>query len=161
MDTAELKSIISRIEAKSKEQSRVDTGMLERSIYGIINERGVAEFGEMFYGQFGNNSKLAENIKAMFPKDLPYKLIYYDFEGNEYVGQEQTKRGRVIEREKIPSKIKETQAPRSSKSIRNFLKYINAVPKAKNTDSSKIEKTNASAKITKYLNSLKDGKTND
>lgn len=158
MDTVELKSIINRIEQKSKDQARVDTGMLERSIYGIINERGVAEFGEMFYGQFGTNSRLAENIKAMFPKDQPYKLIYYDFDGNEYVAQEQTKRGRLIERENIPKKIKNTEAPKTSKNIRNFIGYITAVKNMKDTDKSKKEKTKAEKSINKYLSSLKDGK---
>lgn len=161
MDTAELKSVISRIEQKSKDQARVDTGMLERSIYGIINERGVAEFGEMFYGQFGTNSKLAENIKAMFPKDEQYKLIYYDFDGNEYVAQEQTKRGRLIERENIPKKIKDTEVPKTSKNIRNFIGYITSIASVKDSETKEQEKQKSSAKIRKYLDTLRNAKINE
>jgi len=120
MDIADLRPIINKIESISKEQSRVDTGTLERSIYGIVNEKGIAEFGEMFYGQFGTNSRLSENINKYFPKDLPYRLVYMDFDGGEYVAQERTKRGRLIERENIPPKIKDTAPPKTSKNIQKF-----------------------------------------
>lgn len=161
MDTAELRAIINQIEVKSKKQSRVDTGMLERSIYGIINERGVAEFGEMFYGQFGTNSRLAENIKSMFPRNEPYRLIYYDFDGNEYVKQEKTQRGRVIERENLPKKIKDTQAPKGSKNIRNFIGYVTAVASVRDSETKEQEKQKSSAKIRNYLDTLRDAKINE
>lgn len=161
MDTADLRAIINKIADKSKDESRVDTGFLKRSIYGIINERGVPEFGEMFYGQFGENSRLAENIKSMFPKDLPYKLVYYDFDGGEYVAQEKKASGRLIQRETIPNKIKDTAPPTTSKNIRNFTNYITAVASVRDSESSKKVKTNAEKSIQKYLNSLKDGTETD
>lgn len=118
MDIANLRQIITKIKDKSKEDARVDTGTLKRSIYGIINERGVAEFGEMFYGQFGENSKLEENINKLFPKSIPYKLLYYDLDGVEYEAKRRTVGGRTIKKE-LPKK--EDLKPTTSKNIKNFL----------------------------------------
>ena len=119
MDTAELRQIINKIKEKSKEEARVDTGFLKRSIYGIINERGVAEFGEVFYGQFGENSFLEENINKMFPKNLPYKLVYFDEDGVEYVAKKRTAGGRTIKPEN-PTKGKDV----ASSNIRNFINKL-------------------------------------
>jgi len=150
MDTAELRAIISKIESISKEQARVDTGTLERSIYGIINERGVAEFGEMYYGQFGTNSRLEENINKYFPKSEPFKLVYMDFDGVEYVAKERTKRGRTIDKE---PKIKEPTPPSTSKNIRKFIDAIKLIPK--------VGKESASKKIRNFLKGIDAKETND
>lgn len=159
MDTAELRQIINKIESISKEQARVDTGTLERSIYGIINEKGIAEFGEMYYGQFGTNSKLEENINKYFPKNQPYKLVYYDYDGGEYVAKERTKQGRKIEKE---PKIKESTPPTNSKNVRKFINYIKSLPTAKEINTSKIAKNKANSNINKFLKGLDNGqKTNN
>jgi len=119
MDTVELKNIINKIKVKSKDDAKVDTGFLQRSIYGVINEKGIAEFGEIFYGQFGENSFLEENINKMFPKNLPYKLVYYDEDGVEYVAKKRTTNGRTI---KPDSPTKGTNI--ASSNIRKFIKRL-------------------------------------
>lgn len=119
MDTAELKQIINKIRDKSKDEAKVDTGFLKRSIYGIINEKGVAEFGEIFYGQFRENSNLEENITKMFPRNLPYKLVYYDEDGVEYVAKRRTTGGRTIKPEN-PTKGRNI----ASSNIRKFIKGL-------------------------------------
>lgn len=126
MDTAELRQIINKIKEKSKDEARVDTGFLKRSIYGVINERGIAEFGEIFYGQFGENSFLEENINKMFPKNLPYKLVYFDEDGVEYVAKRRTTGGRTIKPEN-PKKGKDIASS-------NIRKFIKGLTDAKETD---------------------------
>jgi hypothetical protein len=158
MDTAELRPIINKIESISKEQARVDTGTLERSIYGIINEKGIAEFGEMYYGQFGTNSKLEENINKYFPKNEPFKLVYMDFDGVEYVAKERTKRGRTITKE---PKIKEPTPPTTSKNIRKFIDAVKLIPKTKDIGTPKVGKESASKKIRNFLKGIDAKETND
>jgi hypothetical protein len=126
MDTAELKQIINKIRDKSKDEAKVDTGFLKRSIYGIINEKGVAEFGEIFYGQFYENSNLEENINKMFPKNLPYKLVYFDEDGVEYVAKRRTTGGRTIK----PENPKKGTNIASS----NIRKFIKGLTDGKETD---------------------------
>ena len=158
MDTADLRAVINKIESISKEQARVDTGTLERSIYGIINEKGIAEFGEMYYGQFGTNSNLEENINKYFPKSEPFKLVYMDFDGVEYVAKERTKRGRTIDKE---PKIKEPTPPSTSKNIRKFIDAIKLIPKVKDINMPKVGKESASRKIRNFLKGIDGKETND
>jgi len=134
MDIAELKSIINKIKAKSKDEAKIDTGFLQRSIYGIINERGVAEFGEIFYGQFGENSFLEENINKMFPKNLPYKLVYFDEDGVEYVAKRRTVGGRTIKPEN-PKKGTNI----ASSNIRKFIKGLTDGKEANRTGEEREE----------------------
>ena len=158
MDIAKLRPIIDKIKNISKEQSRRDTGMLERSIYGVINEKGIAEFGEMYYGQFGTNSRLAENINKYFPKSEPFKLVYMDFDGGEYVAKERTQRGRTINKE---PKIKEPTPPSTSKNIRKFIDAIKLIPKVKDIGTPKTGKESASKKIRNFLKGIDAKETND
>ena len=98
----------------------VDTGYLKRSIGFIINEKGVATFTEVFYGQFGDNSDLEENIKSMMPAGIPWQLIYTDEDGRAYQVVRKSSSGRATV---------ETQATKATTrkslgigGIRNFLK---------------------------------------
>lgn len=138
MDTVELKQIINKIRDKSKDEAKVDTGFLKRSIYGVINEKGVAEFGEIFYGQFYENSNLEENITKMFPKNLPYKLVYYDEDGVEYVAKKKTAGGRTIKPEN-PTKGRNI----ASNNIREFIKKVTTDGKETNSRGEGGKKNNS------------------
>jgi len=115
----EIKAFVKQVVNETKSTARVDTGFLKRSIYGVINEKGIAEFGEAFYGQFYENSNLEENINKMFPKNLPYKLVYFDEDGVEYVAKKRTAGGRTIKPEN-PKKGKDI----ASSNIRKFIKGL-------------------------------------
>jgi len=92
---SELRTIAREIVAKSKQSAHVDTGRLKRSISFVVNLQGVITFTEVFYGQFGDNSDLEENIKSMFPSGVPYNLIYVDDNGNPYQVVRKTASGRA------------------------------------------------------------------
>lgn len=80
----ELRAIGRDIIAKSKSTAHVDTGYLKRSIGFILDEQGVPTFTEVFYGQFGDNSDLEENIKELMPSGVAWKLIYTDEDGKPF-----------------------------------------------------------------------------
>lgn len=116
----EIRAIGNDIMRKSKSDSRVDTGYLRRSIGFIINEKGVPTFTEVFYGQFGDNSDLEENIKSMMPAGVQWQLIYTDEDGRAYQVVRKSGSGRATV---------ETQATKATTrkslgigGIRNFLK---------------------------------------
>lgn len=120
----EIRAIGNDIMRVSKSDARVDTGYLKRSIGFIINEKGVPTFTEVFYGQFGDNSDLEENIKSMMPAGIPWQLIYTDEDGRAY---------QVIKKAGSGRATVETQATKATTrkslgigGIRNFLKgFIN------------------------------------
>jgi hypothetical protein len=117
----EIRAIARKIISESRKTAHVDTGYLKRSIYYVIDERGKLEFGEVFYGQFGENSELQENIERMLPKDIPYSLIWTDEEGMPYEAVRKTASGRIVQKT-VPPKIKKKNL--SIGGIKNFLKGI-------------------------------------
>jgi hypothetical protein len=121
--TSELQSIAREIVAKSKKSAHVDTGRLKRSISYVINLQGIPTFTEVFYGQFGDNSDLEENLKAMWPRDEPYNLIWVDDNGNPYQVIRKTAGGRIGIETKATKAT--TRKSLGINGIKNFLKSFN------------------------------------
>lgn len=117
---SELRTLAREIVDKSKKSAHVDTGRLKRSISYVINLQGVPTFTEVFYGQFGDNSDLEENLKAMWPTDEPYNLIYTDDNGNPYQVVRKKAGGRVAV-ETMATKAT-TRKSLGINGIKNFLK---------------------------------------
>lgn len=92
---SELNTICRDIVSKSKASSKVDTGRLKRSISFVFDLQGVPTFTEVFYGQFGDNSDLEENIKALMPNGVAWKLIYTDDNGQPFQVIRSTASGRA------------------------------------------------------------------
>lgn len=130
---SEIRSIAERIVKDSKNTAHVDTGYLKRSIYYVIDERGKLEFGEVFYGQFGENSDLEENIKKYLPLDIPYSLIWTDENGMPYEAIRKTASGRIISK-KVPPKIAKKNIAIGG--IKNYLKGIPNGKEVKSSDTS-------------------------
>lgn len=83
--TAEQSQIAELVVQKSKDEARVDTGRLKRSINKKV-QRGIIVFREYFYGGFPErrgrkNSTLEANAKAMM-KDISYKIERLNEEGD-------------------------------------------------------------------------------
>lgn len=116
----ELKSIAREIVQKSKSAAHVDTGRLKRSISFVVNLQGVVTFTEVFYGQFGDNSDLEENIKSMWPNGVAYNLIYTDDDGKPYQVVRKTASGRAAVETKATKAT--TRKSLGINGIKNFLK---------------------------------------
>ena len=116
----ELKSIAREIVQKSKSAAHVDTGRLKRSISFVVNLQGVVTFTEVFYGQFGDNSDLEENIKSMWPNGVSYNLIYTDDDGKPYQVVRRTASGRAAVETKATKAT--TRKSLGINGIKNFLK---------------------------------------
>ena len=116
----ELKSIAREIVQKSKSAAHVDTGRLKRSISYVVNLQGVITFTEVFYGQFGENSDLKENIKSMWPNGVAYNLIYTDDDGKPYQVVRKTASGRAAVETKATKAT--TRKSLGINGIKNFLK---------------------------------------
>ena len=127
----ELKSIAREIVQKSKASAHVDTGRLKRSISFVVNLQGVVTFTEVFYGQFGENSDLKENIKLMWPNGVAYNLIYTDDDGKPYQVVRRTASGRAAVETKATKAT--TRKALGINGIKNFLKsFTNGSSKTQN-----------------------------
>lgn len=115
----ELKDKAKMIVELSKKDARVDTGRLKRSISYVINLQGVFTFTEVFYGQFGENSDLEENIKRYWPKEQPFNLIYTDDNGAPYQVVRKTSSGRASVQSNATKAT--TQKSLGINGIKNFL----------------------------------------
>ena len=116
----ELKSIAREIVQKSKSAAHVDTGRLKMTISYVINREGIFTFTEVFYGQFGENSDLEENIKSMWPNGVAYNLIYTDDDGKPYQVVRKTTSGRAAVETKATKAT--TRKSLGINGIKNFLK---------------------------------------
>jgi len=131
---SELRAIAREIVQKSKASAHVDTGRLKRSISFVVNLQGVITFTEVFYGRFGENSDLEENINKMFPIDVPFNLIYVDDNGNPYQVVRRTSSGRATVETKATKAT--TRKSLGINGIKNFLKgFQNGKAKNQSTDS--------------------------
>lgn len=101
---AEVRAIAQNIVNQSKNTARVDTGALKRSIsYTYV--RGVVTFRELYYGQYGTNSKLEKNAERLMPNGIEWRIIYTDFGGNtRTVGR--TRTGRRTQSSAIASALR-------------------------------------------------------
>jgi len=77
LETKEIRAIAQKIVDISKSTARRDTGFLKRSISYTV-ESNVYIFVEVFYGQFGTNSKLEQNAKRMMPSGVKWRMRYTD-----------------------------------------------------------------------------------
>lgn len=126
--TTDLKDKAEKIVELSKKTSAVDTGRLKRSINFVINLQGKFVFTEVFYGQFGDNSDLEENIKKYWPKNEPYDLVWTDDNGNPYETVRKLGSGRTTRQVKLDDK-KADQISRAFErykigGIKDFLKNL-------------------------------------
>ena len=116
----ELRKIAREIVRKSKSAAHVDTGRLKMTISYVINREGIFTFTEVFYGQFGENSDLEENIKSMWPNGVAYNLIYTDDDGKPYQVVRKTTSGRAAVETKATKAT--TRKSLGINGIKNFLK---------------------------------------
>lgn len=103
--TAEESQLAERVVQKSKDEARIDTGRLKRSINKKV-QRGVIVFREYYYGAYPEkngrkNSTLEENAREMMG-NVPYKIERLDEEGDvvEWVNKATSGRVATYERQK-------------------------------------------------------------
>lgn len=101
---AEIKQYIREVVSEAKKSAHVETGFLKRSIRGdLIGRNRSVEFREIFYGAYNDNSKLLEIAQRIMPKNINWKIIYEDEEGDETTIKGTTRTGRTIRRSSISS----------------------------------------------------------
>jgi len=81
LETKEIRAIAQKVVDISKSTARRDTGFLKRSISYTV-ESNVYIFVEVFYGQFGTNSKLEQNAKRLMPSGVKWRMRYTDINRN-------------------------------------------------------------------------------
>jgi hypothetical protein len=79
LTTTEIRVIAQKIVNLSKASARRETGFLQRSITYTV-EKNVFIFVEVFYGQFGTNSKLEQNAKRLMPSGVKWRMRYTDID---------------------------------------------------------------------------------
>lgn len=105
----ELKTIIRDVVREAKRQARIDTGYLKRSIRGdIFGKNRVLEFRQVVYGVYNENSKLVEIAEKMIPKDIQWRVILEDEDGNETQAKGVTRTGRKVRRSSIGNLVNST-----------------------------------------------------
>lgn len=100
----EIRQYIREVVREAKSTANVDTGFLKRSIRGdLIGRNRSVEFREIFYGAYNENSKLLEIAQRIMPKDINWKIVYENEEGDETTIKGTTRTGRTIRRSSINS----------------------------------------------------------
>lgn len=100
----EIRQYIREVVREAKSTANVDTGFLKRSIRGdLIGRNRSVEFREIFYGAYNENSKLLEIAQRIMPKDINWKIVYENEEGDETTIKGRTRTGRTIRRSSITS----------------------------------------------------------
>ena len=100
----EIRQYIREVVREAKSTANVDTGYLKRSIRGdLIGRNRSVEFREIFYGAYNENSKLLEIAQKIMPKDIEWKIVYENEEGEEATIKGRTRTGRTIRRSSITS----------------------------------------------------------
>lgn len=111
---AEIRAIASTVVQRAKATARVDQGTLKRSIaYTYV--RGVVTFRQIYYGEYGDNSKLEEIAAQLMPYGVEYKIELTDFGGSR-VEISRTKSGR-----RKQSTVLQTIARSGSSNIRKLI----------------------------------------
>jgi hypothetical protein len=82
-------------------------------------------FREMFYGQYGTNSKLEKNCKAMVPNGIEWKIIYTAF-GGKTVEISRTRTGRATQKNILKSLVRSSSTNIKALIARNKLKKAEA-----------------------------------
>jgi hypothetical protein len=123
----EIRQYIREVVSEAKRSANVDTGFLKRSIKGaLIGRNRSVEFREIFYGAYNENSKLLEIAQRIMPKDIDWKIIYEDEEGETTTIKGTTRTGRTIRRSTITSENV------STKNIKALISSIRGKRKKKN-----------------------------
>lgn len=126
---AEIRQYIRQVVREAKDTARVDTGYLKRSIKGdLIGRNKSVEFREIFYGAYGTNSKLVEIAKRIMPKDIQWKVVLVDEDGNEQAVKGTTRTGRTISASKI------TSGNISTNRIKDLIRLIKSKASGKEAD---------------------------
>lgn len=97
----EIRAIGAKIVAASKSTARVDTGALKRSI-SFSYVRKVMIFRQLFYGQYGTNSKLEKNCIKLVPNGVEWKIVLTEF-GGAVTEIGRTRSGRATQRNVLKS----------------------------------------------------------
>lgn len=97
----EIRAIAYSIVQKAKATARVDQGTLKRSI-AFTYVKGVVTFRQIYYGNFGDNSKLEDLAKQYMPYGVPYKIELTKFGGGTYEIS-RTKTGRRTQKSAVTS----------------------------------------------------------
>lgn len=99
---AEIRQYIRQVIREAKSTAKYETGYLQRSIKGaLIGRNRSVEFRQIYYGAYNDNSKLIEIATRIMPKDISWKVIFEDEEGNEQTIKGQTRTGRTVRRSSI------------------------------------------------------------
>ncbi len=123
----EIRQYIREVVSEAKRSANVDTGFLKRSIKGaLIGRNRSVEFREIFYGAYNENSKLLEIAQKIMPKDIDWRIIYEDEEGETTTIKGTTRTGRTIRRSTITSENV------STKNIKTLISSIRGKRKNKN-----------------------------
>jgi hypothetical protein len=116
---AQIRQYIREVIRASKNTARVDSGLLKDTMRGAyIGRTKSIEFRQLFYGAYGNNSKLIANAEKIIPKDLPWTVIFEDEEGRQTTVKGTTRTGREIRRSAI------SQANVGTDKIKQLLKSL-------------------------------------
>lgn len=100
---AEIRRLIKQVVSETKDTAKVDTGFLKRSIRGNWFG-GIATFREIFYGAYNGNSRLIENAKRIMPKEVQWRVIFVDEDGNEQRIEATTRTGRKLSSKTVTSR---------------------------------------------------------
>ena len=114
----------------SKATAKRDTGFLRRSISYTV-EKNVFIFVEVFYGQFGTNSKLEQNARRLMPSGVKWRMRYTDITG------------KVVENERVQTgrnsinKIVDTIGRQSTTAVTALINKIKGFGKKKDTETNR------------------------
>jgi len=130
MTDAEIDIIRKDIVLRAKAAARYDQGALQKSIASTY-VNGIVIFRQLYYGDYGTNSKLEEIARKYMPRGVPYKIILTELGGRTYESG-RTVGGRASR--KVTNKI----VSNSSNNIKKLLALIKAKRK-KEEDGEKEE----------------------
>lgn len=106
----EIRVYAQKVVDATKKTANYDTGFLYRSIkYSYYRKTGKLEFREAFYGAYNDNSDLVQNAIRMMPKDIDWRVVFEDEEGDEVSIKGQTRTGRTISARSISSENESTK----------------------------------------------------
>jgi hypothetical protein len=128
--TKETRVIAEKVVNLSKATAKRDTGFLKRSISYTV-EKNVFIFVEVFYGQFGTNSKLEQNARRLMPSGVKWRMRYTDING------------KVVENERVQTgrnsinKIVDTIGRQSTTAVTALINKIKGFGKKKDTETNR------------------------
>jgi hypothetical protein len=132
----EIRQYIRDVVREAKRTSNIDTGFLRRSIKGdLIGKNKSVEFRQIFYGAYNGNSELIAIATRIMPKDLQWKVVFLNEDGDEQSVIGKSRTGRTITRTQITSDTVD------SPKIKQFIKSTN-IGKTNNDGGSSSEGEN-------------------